>query len=64
MCESNAYLRKGDEEELLLEDVARIKPEADGTLALYSILGEKKMLKGVIEEIDLMAHRILLSERS
>jgi predicted RNA-binding protein len=64
MCESNAYLIKDDEEELLLEDVARIKPEEDGTLSLVSILGERKTLKGTIVEIDLMAHRILLSEQS
>ncbi len=61
MCESTAYLKRGDSEDLLLEDVASIRPEGDGLL-LVSILGERKSLKARIEEINLMAHRIVLVE--
>ena len=41
MCESNAFLAKGDEQELLPKDVAYIKPEG-GKLRLRSIFGEEK----------------------
>ena len=62
MCESNAFLKKGDSEELLLENVSYLKPE-EGNIRLTSLLGEEKTLKGEIVEIDLMAHKIVLAEK-
>ena len=62
MCESTAYVKRKDGEELLLKDVAAIRP--DGTkLVLRSILGERLEFDGTIEEIDLLGHRILLKPR-
>ena len=63
MCESTAYLKnKQGEEKVLLEDVARVTPQAAGRLLLSSILGKQVEVNGVIEEIDLMSHRIVLRE--
>jgi predicted RNA-binding protein len=62
MCESTAYVKRKDGEELLLKDVAAIRPE--GTkLVLRSILGDRLEFDGTIEEIDLLGHRILLKPR-
>ncbi len=62
MCESTAYVKKGTDEELLLKDVAAIRPEGR-KLILRSILGERLEFDGTIEEIDLMGHKILLKPR-
>tara|TARA_B100000614_G_scaffold252786_1_gene265883 strand:+ start:162 stop:332 length:171 start_codon:yes stop_codon:yes gene_type:complete len=47
-------------EELLMENVAAITPSADGTFLLRGLLGEQKEVKGVIEDINLMGHKIIL----
>ena len=60
MCESNVYLKKGDEEELIMEDVSLIAPLPDGRLQIQNILGEEKEVSATIEVIDLMDHKILL----
>ena len=62
MCESNAFLKKGDTEELVLENVSFVHPK-DGKLVLASLFGDEVVLDAVIVQIDLMAHKILLEER-
>ncbi len=62
MCESTAYVKKATGEELLLKDVAAIRPEGR-KLILRSILGERLEFDGTIEEIDLLGHKILLKPR-
>jgi predicted RNA-binding protein len=61
MCEANAYLLKGGKEELILEDLSILRPEADG-LYLQNIFGEQKRLRARIKEMNLIDHRILLEE--
>ncbi len=64
MCESKAYIRRPDgTEELLLEDVAEIKPK-DGKLYLRNIFSEEKVFDGEIEEISLTNHKIILKPSS
>lgn len=63
MCESNAYIKKEDGEELFLESVDLIKPE-DGRIILRSLFGEEKVFIGKIKEISLVKHRIILIEDS
>jgi predicted RNA-binding protein len=60
MCESNAYFKKGGNEELVLKEVSVLKPLPDGEVFLENILGEQKTLKARIQEIDFMAHKIIL----
>lgn len=60
MCESNVYLRKDDEEKLIMENVAAITPVAENTFLLKGLLGESMEVKAIIEDINLMGHKITL----
>lgn len=62
MCQSNAYLSSGGQEELVLEDVGLIRLEGDGVV-LVSIFGEQMFVQATIKEIDLMSHRVILEKR-
>lgn len=62
MCESNVYLKKsGQPEELLMENVAAVTPSENGMLLLKGLLGESMQVKAMIEDINLMGHRITLT---
>lgn len=61
MCEANAYLLKGEKEELILEDISVLRPEKEG-LYLQNIFGEQKWVKARIREMNLLDHRIVLEE--
>jgi len=63
MCESTAYIKRGDKEELVLEDVAHVLPKGE-KLILSGILGNRVEVQAEIVEIDLMAHKIILQEKS
>ncbi len=60
MCESNVYLKTGDQEELIMENVAAITPSDNGTFLLKGLLGEQKEVAAIIEDINLMGHKIIL----
>jgi predicted RNA-binding protein len=60
MCESNAYFKNDDSEELVLKEVMFLKPLENGEILLENILGEQKTVKGKIQEIDFMTHKIIL----
>lgn len=63
MCESNAYIRRGDRaEELLLNDVARVTFGGE-LVVLTGILGNQVTVKAEVVELDLMGHRVVLRER-
>jgi predicted RNA-binding protein len=59
MCESNAYLIKDGDEELLMESVSLVKPQGDSVL-LRSLFGEEATIKAKLREMDLTGHRIVL----
>ncbi len=61
MCEANAYLMKGDEEELFMENVDIIRPEGEGVY-IQDIFGEQRWLKAHIKEMNLVQHRIVLEK--
>ena len=61
MCESTAYLKRGDKEEKFFDDVAHLAPKGD-KLILTGILGRQMEIKAEIVELDLMAHKIVLRE--
>lgn len=61
MCEANAYLRHGAEEELFLEGVDKVVP-LDGQLVLENIFGQKKIIKGIIKEMSLVDHKIIIEK--
>jgi predicted RNA-binding protein len=61
MCESHAYVLRGDEEEKILDDVTFVQPE-DGSVLLRNLFGEEVTVKGKIEKILFMDHKILIRE--
>ena len=61
MCEANAYLKTGDQEELLLESVDTVIP-VDGELHLENIFGQRKIIKGRIVKMALVDHKIILEK--
>jgi len=63
MCMANAYLKRGTEKALILEDVAAIRCEGD-ELYLKPLFGEEKRIKGKIREIDFLDSRILFEQES
>ena len=63
MCESSVFVRRGQKDELLAESVARIIPDKD-VVRVMTLFGEESRVEGKILEIDLMAHKILLEEKS
>ncbi len=61
MCQSNVYLlnQKG-EEKLVMEDVSLITPLENGKTELVGLFGDRLIVKGVIKELDLLKHRIIM----
>lgn len=62
MCESNVYIKKEDKEELVMENVAAITPMGENRYLLRGLLGDSREITGRIEDINLMAHKILFVE--
>ena len=62
MCEANAYIFKDGGEELYLENVDIMRPE-EGKIFLKNLFGEQKVFEGVIKEISLLRHRIVLEKK-
>lgn len=60
MCESNVYLKKNDVEKLIMENVATITPAGKDSFVLQGLLGERMEVTGIIEDINLMGHKIIL----
>ena len=61
MCQSNAYLEHNGQQQLVIEDVALIRPEGDKIL-LISIFGEERLVNANIKMIDLLHHKIVLEK--
>ncbi|MDR3541018.1 MAG: CooT family nickel-binding protein [Desulfosporosinus sp.] len=61
MCESNAYLKDGENEVLLMESVDIIEPYENG-LKLMDIFGKQLFIKAKIKDMTLLNHRIILEE--
>ncbi|CEI73988.1 MULTISPECIES: CooT family nickel-binding protein [Romboutsia] len=61
MCESAAYVQKGDKLERIMENVVSVDP-FEGKVYLTDLLGEQKIVDGSIKEIRLMEHKIIISE--
>ena len=61
MCEANAFLLKGDKEELFFERVDKLIPQGD-ELILEDIFGKRRIIKAKIKEMALVDHKIVLEE--
>lgn len=61
MCEANAYIVEDGKEQLYLESVDILRPDADGVY-LLSVFGEQKKVNARIKEVRLMDHKIILEK--
>lgn len=61
MCESSAFIWKENELEKVMENVVNIDP-CDGKIYLTDLLGEQKIIDGIIKEIRLMDHKIIIQQ--
>lgn len=59
MCDLNAYVRKNDREELLLESVNQVRVE-HGEVTLRNLFGEEKKIRGEVSEVSLVKNRIVV----
>lgn len=59
MCESNVYLQDEEDEKLIMEDVAQLKQQ-ENRVWLVDLLGEEKELKGKVQEIDFLDHKVII----
>ncbi len=62
MCEANVYVIRNGQEELYLENVDILLPEGD-KIFLRNLFGEQKTFDGIVKEISLLKHKILLEEK-
>ena len=61
MCESNAYMFKNGQEELLLSSVATVDP-VEGGFKLVGLFGEELEVSGKLKEINLLGHKIVFTD--
>ena len=59
MCQSSLYAIDSGRQELLLEEVARLKIEGD-EVTIEPLVGATVSLAARVTEIDLMKHRIVV----
>ncbi|MFA0816360.1 MAG: CooT family nickel-binding protein [Anaerofustis sp.] len=62
MCESIAYLLTEQGEEKIMDNVVYMVPSNDGVF-LEDILGDQKVVDGILKEIKLLDHKILIQKR-
>ncbi|MHC1595402.1 MAG: CooT family nickel-binding protein [Candidatus Syntropharchaeales archaeon] len=60
MCESNIILEHDGTRELVMEEVVQVLIDGD-KIQLFGILGERKEVRGVIKEINLNRHEVIIS---
>ncbi len=61
MCELAVYLLENGKEEILMEDVANIKPNGD-RLVLVDLLGRQQIVAARIRELKLLEHKVFLEK--
>lgn len=62
MCESTAYLITPEGERKVMDYVVEIIPQAGGKLFLSDILGEEKIIEGILKEVKLLDHKIMIEK--
>ena len=63
MCESSAYiLGKNNELNKIMENIVTVDPY-EGKVYLTDLFGNQKIIDGVIKEVRLMDHKIILEEK-
>lgn len=62
MCESTAYLITEDGERKLMDYVVDVVPKENGKLSLTDILGDEQIIEGILKEIRLLEHKIIIEK--
>jgi len=63
MCLSTVFIKSGDQQEKVMQDVAQMECKNDGYL-LTGLLGNQKFVKGKIKKIDFVDdHSVVLESR-
>ena len=62
MCETNVFIEKDGEPEMLMKDVISITPMGD-KLLLVDLFGEQKQVKADFKELKLLDHMVILTPR-
>ena len=61
MCLSTVYIQSGDRRIKVMQDVAQMEYNQEGYL-LIGLLGEQKLVKGVIRKIDFVDDHLVIIE--
>ena len=61
MCELTVYLVEGGQAEMVMEDVATIKPDGE-KLVLTDLLGQQKIVEAKFHELKLLEHKAYLKK--
>jgi len=61
MCEATAFLVGGGHERKIMENVVTVHPE-EGQVLLADLLGEQKVVRARVRDVDLVRLRITLEE--
>ncbi|HBW35198.1 CooT family nickel-binding protein [Desulfosporosinus sp. BICA1-9] len=61
MCESNAFLKDGENEVMLMKSVDTIEP-CENDLKLMDIFGKQLFIQAKIKNMTLLNHRIILEK--
>jgi predicted RNA-binding protein len=62
MCEANAYILRGEQEELILKSVDLVEPHEDGEFLLVDIFGTQKVIRGKLKRMKLVDHKIIFED--
>lgn len=62
MCESTAYLVTPEGERKIMDYVVDIIPKENGKLSLTDILGEEEIIEGILKEVRLLEHKIVIEK--
>ena len=60
MCESKAYLKNKDGVETKIMDAVIVAVPKDNGVYLEDILGDSKFVEGILREVKLLDHRIVI----
>ena len=60
MCEARVYVDDGFEEKEIMQDVVLVESDGD-TWVCVGILGERKLVQGILRKVDFLKHTVHLS---
>lgn len=59
MCLSKVYILENGQEHMILDSVNNIRME-NGEVILSDIIGERKTVRGMIQDVDLIRNTVLI----